>query len=132
MSGFGTVHDYKTGEMVREATAADWRKTADKENSGDSDTGAWPDPDEDGRAVYVSGGPESTVSDVDITTLAWEAAAAGDTEQVQLCDVAMAPRATAGADADLARARCVRVILDNRMRVAEDAPGTATETEKQQ
>ena len=123
MSDFGIVSDYKTGFMVREATAAEWRRTADKENSADSDayTGAWADPEEDGRIVYVSGGPDSRVSDDDIIALHDEAAAAGDAAQVQLCDVALAPRATAGPDVEQARAECVRVILDNRMRVAEDA-----------
>ena len=123
MSDFGIVSDYKTGFMVREATAAEWRRTADKENSADSDAcpGAWADPEEDGRIVYVSGGPDSRVSDDDIIALHDEAAAAGDAAQVQLCDVALAPRATAGPDVEQARAECVRVILDNRMRVAEDA-----------
>lgn len=122
MSQFGIVNDYKTGFMVREATAAEWRRTADKENSSDSDayTGAWTDPEEDGRVVYVSGGPDSLIGDHDIIALHDEAATAGDAAQVQLCDVAMAPRATAGPDVEQARAECVRVILDNRMRVAED------------
>lgn len=121
MSNFGTVMDYKTGLMIREATAAEWRKTADKENSAGSDayTGAWADPGEDGRVVYVSGGPESRVSDEDIIALHDEAAAAGDFEQVRLCDWAMAPRATTGPEEEQARAECVRVILDNRMHVTE-------------
>ena len=123
MSTWGTVSDYKTGFMIREATAAEWRRTADKENGTDSDayTGAWLDPDEEGRAVYVSGGPESHVSDDDIIALHDEAASAGDAEQVRLCDVAMAPRATAGPDVAEARAECIRVILDTRMETAGDA-----------
>lgn len=123
MSTWGTVNDYKTGFMIREATAAEWRRTADKENSTDSDayTGAWLDPEEDDRAVYVSGGPESHVSDDDIIALHDEAVNAGDAEQVRLCDVAMAPRATAGPDVAQARGECVRAILDTRMEAAGDA-----------
>ena len=122
MSPFGTVNDYKTGFFIREATAAEWRRTADKENSADGDayTGAWPDPEEDGRAVYVSGGPDSRVSDEDIIALHDEAAAAGDAAQVRLCDWALAPRATTGPEEEEARAECVRVILDTRMNAAED------------
>lgn len=58
MSGYGTLTDYTTGQPLRDATAAEWQRTADKLASGDSDayTGAWRD--EDGRAVYVDGGPE--------------------------------------------------------------------------
>jgi len=116
MSDFGMVTDYRTGWAVRPATAAEWRRTADKENSRDSDayTGAWADTEEDGRTVYVSGGPDSYVSDGDIAALHDEAAAAGDAAQVRLCDAALAPRAATGAEEERARAECVRVILDTR------------------
>lgn len=126
MSIWGTVNDYKTGFVIREATAAEWRRTADKENSADSDayTGTWLD-EEDGRAVYVSGGPESYVSDDDIIALHDEAVSAGDAEQVRLCDVARAPRATAGPDVAQARTECVRVILDARMESAGDTETAA-------
>lgn len=131
MSAWGTVNDYRTGSMLRDATAAEWRRTADKYNGYDSDayTGAWAD--EDGHAVYVSGGPEAEVSDDDIIALHDEAVSAGDAEQVRLCDVAMAPRSTAGPDVAEARAECVRVILDTRMETA--APqGDSQSSEEQQ
>ena len=121
MSTWGTVCDYKTGSATREATAAEWRRTADKLNGydGDAYTGAWAD--EDGHSVYVSGGPEAEVTDDDIIALHDEAVSAGDAGQVRLCDVAMAPYATAGPDVAEARAECVRVILDTRMETARDA-----------
>jgi hypothetical protein len=114
MSAYGTVTDYKTGEPVRPATAAEWRRTADVVTSGISAgyAGAWEDAD--GRPVYVDGGPEPVVTRSDVHTLRDEAGAAGDAEQARLCDQALG----IGGDA---WAECVRVILGNRMAIAADA-----------
>ena len=79
MSDFGTIIDYRTGFTIREATAAEWRKTADKLASGDGDsyTGAWLDDAAEGMvsSVWVSGGPEADIYDSDVTALRDEAAA---------------------------------------------------------
>ena len=109
MSDYGTLTDYATGEPIRPATAQEWRRTADKLASGDSDayTGAW---DDDGRSVYVDGGPDAGVTGADIAALEQEAAIAGDSEQVRLCRAATTD--------ETARAECVRVILDARMEMA--------------
>ena len=55
---WGTLTDYVTGEPLRPATEAEWRKTADVLASGGpgSYPGAWDD--EDGTTVWVDGGPE--------------------------------------------------------------------------
>jgi hypothetical protein len=60
-SEYGTVTDYASGEPVRPATRREWQMTADVIASGGpgSYTGAWPDMDGNGRAVYVDGGPET-------------------------------------------------------------------------
>lgn len=69
MTSYGTVTDYSTGAAIRPATAAEWRQTAGKLASGESDsyTGAWND--SDGLAVWVDGGPDAEVSDEDIRKL---------------------------------------------------------------
>lgn len=56
-SGYGILADYKTGDPIRRATRAEWQRTMDVLFSGKagSYTGAWAD--DDGRAVYVEGGP---------------------------------------------------------------------------
>lgn len=110
-AAFGTVTDYATAQPVRPATVAEWRKTADKLAAGDCDsyTGAWDD--EDGRVVYVDGGPDAGISDSDIAELEQAAANAGDSAQVSLCEAALED------DSD-ARRECVRVILDTRIEFA--------------
>lgn len=57
--GWLTVYD--TGETIREATEEDWKRSRDKMHSGDPDayTGAWKD--DEGRVVYVDGGPHMEV-----------------------------------------------------------------------
>lgn len=124
MSDYGTITDYQTGEAIRPATLPEWRRTADKLNSGESDsyTGAWND--SDGQAVYVAGGPDAEVSDEDIRLLRDAAGSAGDTEQVRLCTIALGdgdeddehwtPR-------DDARLACAQVILDTRTEFAREA-----------
>ena len=119
MSDFGTVTDYKSGFSIRPATAAEWRRTVDKLSSGDSDsyTGAWTDENDEGRAVWVSGGPDTEIHPSDIAELADEAAAHGDHEMHRLCREALD-----GDDTDNpAWDKCAEVILGNRMRAAEDA-----------
>lgn len=113
MGNWGTLTDYAKGNAVRPATAAEWRQGADKVNSGDSDAYAGVFFVDGDRDVYVDGGPDAEVRDEDISDLRDEADAAGDEAQSALC-----VRALDG-DED-ARAECVRVILDNRVR-AEDA-----------
>jgi hypothetical protein len=106
-ANFGTVTDRITGEAIRPATGAEWRRTADLVNGTDAggETGAWADTD--GRAVWVSGGPDPYVYDPDIRDLFDEAGRAGDTPMVALCREAVEDEA--------ARAQCVKVILSNRM-----------------
>jgi hypothetical protein len=117
-SSFGTLTDYDTGQPIRPATAAEWRGTADKLNSrtGDSYTGAWSD---DGSHFYVDGGPEPRVNTRDIVDLRVEAMHAGDEAQERLCVTALGD--FDDDKMDEARGKCVAVILDTRMRVAEDA-----------
>ena len=105
---FGTVTRYATGAPVRSATAAEWRSTADLVNSEAAGgyTGAWRDGD--GSAVYVDGGPETAVTDLDLKQLRDAAGTAGDPEQARLCTQALAGDAKA-------RQQCVRAILDTRM-----------------
>lgn len=110
-TAFGTVTDYKTGDPVRPATAAEWRRTADAVASGQY-TGAFA---LDGRAVFVDGGPEAGVSDDDIRELEQEAGSAGDLEMASLCRKAL------DEDDDEARGECVQVILDTRAEFAADA-----------
>ena len=128
MSNFGTVTDYKTGKPIRPATAAEWRKSAEAVSIGPAAdvTSPWPGAsqvridmkgrwqDADGRLVYVSDGPDPLVTEYTMRELRREAAAAGDLAMVDLCDRGR------GEDDDAFR-ECVRVILDNRMRAAEDA-----------
>lgn len=54
---WGWLTDYEMGETIRAATEAEWHRTDDKLNGNDPDarTGAWKD--DDGRVVYVDGGP---------------------------------------------------------------------------
>lgn len=120
MSNFGTLTDYTTGTPIRPATATEWRKTAGRlADPGDGYTGAFQD---DGRSVYVDGGPEAAVTDTDIRALRDEAATAGDTGMADLCTRALGEdcdQEPGNADA-AAAARCAEVILDTRMRAAED------------
>ena len=124
MSDYGTVTDYQTGTAIRPATLTEWRYSADKLNSGESDsyTAAWDD--SDGQAVYVDGGPDMDIAAEDIRRLRDEAGGAGDDKQVRLCTVALGE---GGEDdehwtpQDDAKAACAQVILDNRMRAGEDA-----------
>ena len=111
MGKFGTLTDYNSSLPIRPASAEEWRFTALTVNgdAAGSETGAFED--ENGRAVWVEGGPEVEVSDQDIRDLEQEAGQAGDCEQAGLC------RAALGGD-EGARAECVRVILDNRMEMA--------------
>lgn len=121
MSDFGTVTDYHTGTAIRPATAKEWRWTADKLNSGESDarTGAWND--DDGQAVYVDGGPDAEISREDIRALREEAGNAGDGEQARLCACALGEgdeddeHRTPAGDAWYA---CAQVILDTRIECA--------------
>lgn len=59
---WGWLADYDTGETIRAATEEEWHRTDDKLNGHDSDAysdeGAWTD--ENGRVVYVDGGPDSS------------------------------------------------------------------------
>ena len=105
---FGTLTDYTTSLPIRPASAEEWRLTALTVNgdTAGSETGAFED--ENGRAVWVEGGPEVEVSDQDIRDLEQEAGQAGDCDQVDLCRSALAGD-------EGARAECVRVIIDNRL-----------------
>jgi hypothetical protein len=117
MSDFGTVTDYRTGWSIRPATAAEWRRTVDKLSSSDPDsyTGAWVDENDD-RTVWVSGGPDTEIHPSDIAALADEAAAHGDHDMKRLCREALN-----GDDTDNpAWDKCAEVIIDTRMRAAED------------
>lgn len=132
MTSYGTVTDYADGiTAIRPATAAEWLKTAYRlagieHSAGDAYSGAWQD--EDGRVVIVIGGPDDDVSADDVRALRDEAAAAGDLERVHMCEVATGdaadsprnPRGFAQGNGP-AFAECAKVILENRMRVAEDA-----------
>jgi len=104
---FGTLTDYATGEAIRAATAAEWRRTADAIASG-TPQGTF---DLDGRAVWVEFGPDPEVGFYDIAALRDEAGQAGDMGQVRICNTALDEEA---GGYDEARAECVRVILDNR------------------
>ncbi len=136
MSDFGTLTDYETGEQIRPATAAEWRKTADLVNDGTSAgaTGAF---DLDGRAVWVEGGPAAEAAFYSIRDLRDEAGQAGDMEMARICDIALGEGGTgefaellgqtvdgiqrdviAAMDQGEARAECVRIILDNRLNTA--------------
>jgi hypothetical protein len=115
---FGTLTDYATGTAIRPATAAEWRATADLVNNGTSAglSGAWED--QDGRSVWVDGGPECEVSDRDIAELEQEAGQAGDGAQVDLCRKAAEKDEYGNVADEDARAECIRVILDNRVNMA--------------
>lgn len=121
MKSFGQLTAYATGHCIRPATAAEWRKTAERVSIHNVHQGFWRD--DDGRVVYVDGGPEANITNDDIRALRGEAAAAGDLAQVALCD-----RALEFADADelvtaddYAWEDCARVILDSRMVTAAAA-----------
>jgi hypothetical protein len=116
MTTYGTVTDYKTGSAIREATPAEWRKTADRLGQpGDGYTGTWEDPEKDGRVVYVSGGPDADIHPADIAALADEAGAHGDYEMRRLCREALDGDDTSNPAWD----RCREVILDTRMNAQE-------------
>lgn len=118
MNNYGILTDYRAGTPIRPATAAEWRRTADRLGEpGDGYTGTWADPEEDGRIVYVSGGPDADIHPSDIAALADEAGAHGDYEMRRLCKQALEGDDTGNPAWD----ECRKVILDNRMRVAEDA-----------
>lgn len=109
---FGIITDYATGQAIRPASPAEWRRTSDMITAGTvpgAYTGAFED--WDGRTVYVEGGPEAEVGEGDLRDLAAEAAGFGDEAAVKLCDEAL------GGD-DRAFFECARVILDSRMRAA--------------
>jgi hypothetical protein len=134
---FGMLCDYATSTPIRPATAIEWRKSADAELEGgdvngvfDAYSGAFRD--DGGHAVIVIGGPPSEVTADDIRVLRDEAASAGDLEQVRLCEVATGDAAdSTGSPRGFARGNgpafreCGKVILGNRMRVAEDATAGA-------
>jgi hypothetical protein len=112
MSTYGTLTDYQTGESLRPATAAEWRRTADAVNdnlSPGSYTGGF---DLDGRTVYVAGGPEAEVSAHDVRALMAEAASAGDTAQARECEIALLDDGSQ--QAIEAFQACAKVILDFR------------------
>ena len=102
---WGTLTDYAKGTALRPATAAEWLASATAAQVGDG-TGVF-FADGTDLDVYVDGGPDSSVSDIDIDDLGQEAGQHGDTAQVALCIAANA------GDED-ARAECARVILANR------------------
>jgi hypothetical protein len=122
-TAFGTLTDYKTGTVIRPATAAEWRKSADDvEVTG---RGIF---DLDGRTVFVEGGPDAEVTDDDIRELAGEAAAAGDASMARCCEIALGADTEDeepcvvtwdAASPEGARREAVRVILDNRANSAE-------------
>lgn len=121
MTAFGTLRDHKTGDEIRPATAEEWRRTADVLRSGVSwaHTGVWED--EPGHGVWVDGGPEPYVSQADVRELRDEAAAAGDLEQVRLCDLALGEaEGRHGVPEGDACRQCETLILDTRMRAAEN------------
>jgi hypothetical protein len=113
MTDFGKLIDYKTGDYIRQATAAEWRKTADAlGDSGDGYTGTWLS--DDSRPVYVEGGPNTQIHPDDIGALAREASEHGDYEMAAICE-----RALAGDDTDNPEwDRCREVILASRMEMA--------------
>jgi hypothetical protein len=118
MTTFGIVTDYTAGTPIRPATAAEWRKTADAVSIDRVYQGIWQD--EDGRSVYVDGGPDAEVTDNDIRALGDEAAAHGDYAQANLCEQALefADTDKLVYTDDDAHDKCVRVILDYRANVA--------------
>jgi hypothetical protein len=102
---WGTLTDYAKGTAIRPATAQEWLASAVAAETGDGSGAFFLDGTD--LDVYVDGGPDSSVSDIDIDDLEQGAGIAGDSEQVGLC------RATREGDGD-ARAECVRVILGTR------------------
>lgn len=118
-SRFGTVRDYVTGELVREATGAEWLLTALKTNSGasDSHTGVFTRRGE--PLLWVDGGPDTSVTVEDVAALRQAAASAGDLEQVRDCKAAL--RSSWGrlevGDPE-AFERCAAVILAARVEFA--------------
>jgi len=114
MSSYGIVTDYWTGEQIRPATAQEWRRTADLVSGADMNkpggyTGAW---DDDGRAVWVDGGPVAEISADDVRALLAEAGSAGDGKMAALCERALIDDGSQ--ESYEAGRECARVILDNR------------------
>lgn len=62
MTDYGTLTDYTTGEEIRPATREEHARSL-----AAGETGAFRD--EDGRVVYVAGGPEVAASEPEVTTL---------------------------------------------------------------
>lgn len=58
MTYWGALTDYATGEVIRPATEDEWKRTRDMVLSGSAggESGAWED--DDGRTVWVDGGPD--------------------------------------------------------------------------
>lgn len=117
MTDFGKVTDYRTGDYIRQATPAEWRKTADAINLEGHPQGFWED--QDGRAVWVDGGPDAIVSDSDIRALLDAAGSAGDLSMVTVCGTALADTMATPSHVKYdAYEQCARVILDTRMEMA--------------
>jgi hypothetical protein len=110
MSRYGVVIDSQTRQRIRKATAEEWRRTAD----GGWEHRDWDD-EESGRTVRVSGGPDAEIYTSDIVALSDEAGTHGDYAVTWLCYQALE-----GDGTDSAWGQCVKVILDTRMRAAED------------
>lgn len=106
---WGTLTDYTKGTAIRPATAREWLASVVATQS-DPGNGAF-FLDGTDLDVYVDGGPDSSVSDIDIDDLEQEAHAHGDTAQAALCQSARE------GDED-ARAECAKVILGNRVNSA--------------
>jgi hypothetical protein len=102
---WGTLTDYTKGTAIRPATAQEWLTSVVAAQTGGG-TGAF-FLDGTDLDVYVDGGPDSSVSDIDIDDLEQEAHVHGDAAQAALCQSARE------GDED-ARAECARVILGNR------------------
>lgn len=110
------VNSSSTDTLVAEVALAHWRLHPT------GTPGAIEPDDNDGLAVrlvdqiasgYVMTDGPWWISNDDIAALVQEAAAAGDTEQVELC------RAALEEDDEDARALCVSAIADARIRAAE-------------
>lgn len=104
-----TINSSSTDTFVAEVAFAHWRKHPGAIKPDDNDGFATKLVDQIACGYILTDGPW-WVSDGDIRALEAESGAAGDTEQVKLC------RAALEEDDEDARALCVGVIADARIR----------------
>jgi hypothetical protein len=117
MGDFGVVMLLQyggSGQVLRQATAEEWRKSA--EAAASYSTGEWAAfEDADGTWVHVVGGPPKQVTDGDVINLIYEARDVGDEELEQLA------KATTNGNRD-ARKRVTALVLDRRVAAELDRP----------